>query len=69
MIAFIIYLAGIIPAYLSLKFCFNCTGMEWTIGNRRIAIFFSTASWACVPLGIVSYIIITLLDNDKPASW
>lgn len=70
MIQLIIYLLGIIPAYLSLKCGFLKAGEEWTCGQRRFTMALSIMSWASAIYGTLLLLSsINATDDDKPVKW
>lgn len=67
----LIYLIGCVVAYVRLKkkartHFREWTVAEWTVSDRKIAIYLSLLSWITATIGVA---LVSDADNDKPAKW
>ena len=62
-----VYLVGCVLCYIALKRAMSNDSDNWTVSDRRSAIFLSISSWA----GVVSALIASLIigGNNKKSNW
>lgn len=65
----IFYLAGIYVCYKYERRQLKKLVNEWTVGDRRMAIFKSIFSWISIILIFITDEIILSKANNKPAKW
>ena len=68
----IAYFSGIIVTYFLYRKSTKWHGYDWTIGDRKVAIFISLFSWVAVISTLIEmeiYNITTKKNNDKHAKW
>lgn len=65
----IIWLAGIVPSYLIIKWSMKKPGRIWTKLDRTLATLMALFSWAGVFAGLLTHFIFRQKNLNEPSKW